>query len=308
MVRFCRLLIMLVATSIAVISVAAFPPLQKVSSGKVDRVNIYSNELEDTITVDVWTPENYDADRKEGYPVIYMHDGQNLFDNTTTFNHQSWEMDSVTDNLINRGLIEAPVIVGIHSRPETRIGYLMPEKALRMIENLPDSLDFYGMPIIVKGDKYASFIVNELKPLMENAYNLSSRKDETIIMGSSMGGLMSAYVISEYPDVFGGAGCLSTHWIGDPERQWALTDAILRYLDMYLPSPADHKLYFDHGTQGIDAYYGDAETLVLELAKCKGYVEGESLMSYFADGDDHQERYWMNRVWRPLTFLLPKKK
>lgn len=308
MVRICRFLMMLVVITIAGHSAAATPPLQKVSAGKIDRLYVYSPEMGDTITVDVWTPEKYDATKKGGYPTIYMHDGQNLFDNTVTFNHQSWEMDSVTDNLIRRDLIEAPVIVGIHSRPKTRIGDLMPEKALQMIENLPDSLDFYGTPIIVKGDDYASFVVNNLKPLMESKYNLSSSPEETIVMGSSMGGLISAYIISEYPEVFGGAGCLSTHWIGDPERQWPLTDVILRYLDQHLPSPANHKLYFDHGTQGIDAYYGDAEAQVLELVKSKGYVEGKSLMSYFADGDDHQERYWMNRVWRPLTFLLPKKK
>lgn len=287
-------------------AIATNEPLQTPCAGKMDRHYIFSPQLSDTITIDVWTPEGYSAQREKAYPVIYMHDGQNLFDANTTWNHQSWEMDSVTSALINQKLIEASVIVGIHSKSESRLGDLMPEKAFFMIENLPDTVSYSGHPINVRGDKYAAFVTQTLMPQMNAEYNLSQKAEETIVMGSSMGGLMSIYMICEYPDLFGGAGCLSTHWPGDPFSHWPLMPAMLRYLEKALPSSGNHKLYFDHGTEDIDAFYGEAELQVLELVKKNGYVTGVSLDNYVDEGAGHQERFWAKRVERPLRFLLPK--
>lgn len=282
-------------------------PLQTPSAGKVDRHYLFSPQLNDTITIDVWTPEGFSVSRENKYPVIYMHDGQNLFDATTTWNRQSWEMDSVVNELVETNLIEAPVIVGIHSKSESRLGDLMPEKAFYMIENLPDTVAYEGHPIEVRGDRYAAFVAETLMPRMTSLYNLSELPGDTFVMGSSMGGLMSVYMISEYPELFGGAGCLSTHWPGDPFSGWPLMPAMLRYLDKSLPSSATHKLYFDHGTKDIDAFYGEAEKMVLDLIKRKGYEEGVNLEDFVDEGAGHQERFWSKRVYRPLVFLLSKR-
>lgn len=280
-------------------------PLQKPCSGSVDRHYIYSPELSDTITVDVWLPETYSAGREVPYPVIYMHDGQNLFDADVTWNHQSWEMDSVATALIDAGMIKAPVIVGVHSKSQSRLGDLMPQKAFYMIDNLPDTVTYGGHAIDVKGDAYAHFVARTLKGQLDSIYNLSALPEETIVMGSSMGGLMSIYMICEYPETFGGAGCLSTHWPGDPMSGWPLTPAMLKYLDSNLPPASNHKLYFDHGTADIDAYYGPGQTAVLELVREKGYTDGVNLEFFFDSGAGHQEKYWAKRVYRPLEFLLP---
>lgn len=231
------------AASLSAMSAKA--PLQKAERGEVHRHYIWSPELGDTVTIDVWTPDGYSAAGRK-YPVIYAHDGQNLLDASTTWNRQSWELDSVVSRLIDKENMEAPVIVGIHSRMESRIGDLAPQKALASI---PDSLmrDFSKMsdkPI--RGDAYASFIVNTLRPFINRTYNVRTDASSTSLLGSSMGGLISIYMLCEYPEVFGNALCLSTHWVGLLDRPTDFfPQAIYDYLSEKLPSPATHRIYLD---------------------------------------------------------------
>lgn len=289
------------------------PALQAASAGRIDRHYIYSPEMKETITVDVWTPQGYPSDDGHRYPVIYMHDGQNLFDATTTWNRQAWEMDSVTSTLVDAGEIEAPVIVGIHSVAETRLGDLLPQKAVDYISVEPDStlrafLEFSPL----RGDAYAAFMVKTLKPEMDSIYRLSPDKDSTFVMGSSMGGLMSIYAMSEYPEVFGGAACLSTHWVGTIDGQPTFADAMHDYLADRLPRDGRHRLYLDHGTTSIDSLYGPANEGMVALADSLGYKAVScrcfhpTLENFVDQGAGHEERYWAARVARPLRFLLGK--
>lgn len=285
---------------------SAHSPIQTPDAGKIDRLYVWSPQMSDTMTVDVWLPSTYDPGRQQPYPVIYMHDGQNLFDASTTWNHQAWEMDSVATLLIDEGKIEAPIIVGIHSFSETRLPDLLPQKALLTVEGMMDDFLSKNPGINLRGDAYASFISNTLRPLINSNYNADTTPENTLVSGSSMGGLMSIYILCEYPEIFGKAACLSTHWPGHPEGGWPLDKAMLAYLDANLPSPLNHSIYFDHGTEEIDAYYEPAETHVIELVKSKGYVEGKNLDHFIDEGAGHQERFWKKRVARPLKFLLPK--
>lgn len=293
---------------------AGKPALQTASTGKIDRHYIYSPEMKETITIDVWTPQGYPADDGHRYPVIYMHDGQNLFDATTTWNRQAWEMDSVTSALVDAGDIEAPVIVGIHSVAETRLGDLMPQKAAGYISVEPDSAlqAFLGFSPL-RGDAYAEFMVKTLKPAMDSVYRLSPDRDSTFVMGSSMGGLMSIYAMSEYPEVFGGAACLSTHWIGTLDGDLTFPDAMHDYLADRLPRDGRHRLYLDHGTASLDSLYGPANERMVALAESLGYKRSKcccnirpTLENFVDEGAEHQERFWAARVDRPLRFLLGK--
>lgn len=289
-------------------------PLQVASAGHIDRHYIYSPEMGDTITVDVWTPEGYPAADGHRYPVIYMHDGQNLFDASTTWNHQSWEMDSVTSALVASGEIEAPVIVGVHSVAATRIGDLMPEKAKDYIKGTPDStLRRFLEETPIRGNAYAAFLVKTLRPAMDSVYRLTANADSTFVMGSSMGGLMSIYTMSEYPDVFGAAGCLSTHWVGTLDGDPAFPDAMYDYLAEKMPRDGRHRIYFDHGTTSIDSLYGPSNERMVALAQSLGYSltpspgsSRPSLDNFVDEGAGHEERYWAARVARPLRFLLGK--
>ena len=284
------------------------PALQTASTGNVHRHYIISPQMGDTVTIDVWTPEGYDGSSRR-YPVIYMHDGQNLFDATTTWNHQSWEMDSVIGTLIADGKISVPVIVGIHSVAESRKGDLMPENALKYLpEKRSEAVDEFLDTTSLRGNAYAAFIVNTLKPRMDALYRLSPERDSTFVMGSSMGGLMSIYALSEYPETFGAAGCLSTHWIGTLDGNNAFSDAMYAYLDEKLPRDGHHRLYLDHGTTTLDSLYGPSEERMIGLVRSHGYSEERGTLETFVDeGGAHQESSWAARVWRPLQFLLGEK-
>lgn len=281
-------------------------PLQVPECGRVERLCLWSPQMADSVTVDVWLPDGYAPGGKEAYPVIYMHDGQNLFDASTTWNHQSWEMDTTMCGLIGRGEIAPAIVVGIHSSAATRVADLMPEKAVRdrgMDETLASVVPA-GTP--VRGDAYAEFLARTLKPAVDSLYRTLPDKAHTTVMGSSMGGLMSIYALCEYPDVFGNALCLSTHWIGTPEVTDRFASAMYDYIDAKLP-PSDgvRKLYFDHGTETVDAFYGPAEERILGLVRSKGYGEG-TLLNLVADGAPHDEDAWARRVAVPIRFLLGK--
>ena len=282
------------------------PAIQHPSVGTVDRLYVYSPQLTDTVTVDIWTPEGYNAADSVRYPVIYMHDGQNLFDAATTWNRQSWEMDSVTSALIADGAITAPVIVGVHSVSETRIGDLMPQKIFDYDPMLNDTLAVAFPDITVRGDAYASFIVNTLKPMVDSTYRVLTDAPSTSVMGSSMGGLMSIYLMCEYPATFGNAACLSTHWVGTLDGNPTFPRAMLAYLEGKLPRDNSHKLYLDHGTTSIDSLYGNWNSRVINLAESVGYSVPATLDTLTATGAGHEERFWAARVNRPLTFLLNK--
>lgn len=117
-------------------------------------------------------------------------------------------------------------------------------------------------------------------------------------MGSSMGGLVSLYAISEYPEIFGGAGCLSTHW---PAGENELVDEVAKNL----PDPQTHKLYFDYCTEGLDALYGPYQKQMDEYLRRVGYVENQNWMTLQFAGADHSEKACRERVEISLSFLLP---
>lgn len=282
----------------------ASSPIQKAECGTIQRLEIMSPQLNDTIDVDVWLPSDYSSEKR--YPVLYMHDGQNLFDASTTWNHQSWEMDVTPCRMIEQGEIKPMIIVGIHSDPQKRVSQLMPQQAVKDagLEELMAEVKLKGEPIL--GDQYANFVVNTLKPLIDSSYSTLADRDNTAVMGSSMGGLMSLYLICQYPEVFGGAGCLSTHWYGSLDAGNRFGDAMINYVENTLPDPSTHRIYFDHGTSTIDFYYGPWETKALLKAQEKGYQYGTNLDSYIDYGAPHEESAWAARVARPLRFLFGK--
>lgn len=296
------LIILLFPASFSPVFSKGNTPLQKAECGKVQRLSIPSPQLNDTIDVDIWLPEGFTKEKR--YAVLYMHDGQNLYDASTTWNHQSWEMDKAGCHLMESDPDHPFIIVGIHSDPAKRVSQLMPQKAVQNagLDELMAEVKLKGQPIL--GDKYADFVVNTLKPIIDAEYPVLSDREHTMVMGSSMGGLMSLYLICEYPETFGGAGCLSTHWYGSLDAGNRFGDALMAFISSSLPSPSTHRLYFDHGTTTIDAYYGPWNTRALQIAQEKGYRYGIDLDSYVDYGAPHEESAWAARVQRPLRFLM----
>lgn len=274
-------------------------------SGKIERVVLAAPQLADNYTVDIWLPENYDASRTEPYPVIYMQDGQNLFDANMTWNHQEWGVDEACTALNDAGICREAIVVGIHNNA-TRFSDYSPEKAISgnaaLVNKILNAFSLTEM----RGDRYVDFLVATVKPYVEQKYNASSDKSQVSLMGSSMGGIISLYIMCEHPDLFGAAACLSTHWLGTLDTSTPeYADAVIAYLQEKLPSAADHRLYLDHGTAGLDANYAQANNRAIAVAESKGYERNKNLVTYIAQGADHTEKDWSTRIDRPLRVLVP---
>jgi enterochelin esterase-like enzyme len=148
--------------------------------------------------------------------------------------------------------------------------------------------------------------VEELKPFIDKNYSTSTRKENTFIAGSSMGGLISLYAICEYPEVFGNAACLSTHWpvIFTMENN-PMPNLIFNYLKEKLPDTKSHRIYMDYGDLTLDAMYPTFQPTINGIMKEKGYSENNFVNKYFK-GEDHSEKAWSKRLNVPLEFLLAK--
>lgn len=250
--------------------------------------------------VDVWLPPGYEAEGDRRYPVIYMHDGQNLFDPAIAFGGVDWGLDEAMARLIDAGETGGAIVVGIWNAGEARWLEYMPQKALVFGDAALDAT--VGHSEAETGDKvvsdhYLQFLVGEVKPFVDEAYRTLPGRETTYVMGSSMGGLVSLYATCEYPDVFGGAGCLSTHWpVGD--------GIVVEYMRGALPPPGRHRFYFDYGTETLDAEYEVYQLQADAVMRATGYRPGVDWVTKKFPGAEHSERSWRARVHIPLRFLL----
>jgi enterochelin esterase-like enzyme len=284
-------------------AVAAAQPLPQVGAGTIERLENFPSRHVDARHVDVWLPPGYSTDKR--YEVLYMHDGQMLFDPKTTWNRQAWQVDAVAGPLQAAGKLRDFIVVGPWNNGDKRRAEYFPQKALPHL--VPDALrdDFVRRALLGKplADAYLRFLVEELKPAIDRRYATRPEADGTFLMGSSYGGLISIYGLLEYPQVFGGAAALSTHWIGGFERNAAVPDAMLAYLRATLPQPGRHRLYMARGTTQLDALYDEAQPRVDMLLRERGYAAPD-FVTVVHEGDGHNEADWHKRLAAPLQFLL----
>ncbi len=290
---------------------AQFPdPFPTVVSGKIERIPNFKSRYVTARNVDVWLPEGYSDSLK--YAVLYMHDGQMLFDSGMTWNNQAWDVDDVASKLMNSGATIPFIAVGIWNGGQTRHVDYFPHKPFKGLskaekETVTAQLQQSGRTegrFNPRSDRYLKFIVKELKPYIDKNYSVHTNRENTFITGSSMGGLISMYALCEYPDVFGGAACLSTHWPGTfTLENNPMPDAFISYLSQNLPNPETHKIYFDTGDQGLDAQYPPIQKMMDSVMAARGFNEINWMTGYFP-GDGHSENAWRRRLHIPLTFLL----
>lgn len=286
------------ATGLAVITPEPSP--RKVSSGTLERFVINSPEMGRDVEVEVLLPAGYDTSKR--YPVVYMHDGQNLFDSASTWNGQSWEIDEAVERIEG----QKPIVVGVHSVNETRYGDLMPTEVIEALQPAVVEAMIAGLKKpVVKGDKYVDFLAGTLKREIDSHYSTLPDAADTSVMGSSMGGLASFYAMCRHPETFGGAACLSTHFIGGSAPNEIFPTAFAAYLLERLPLDGHHRIYFDTGDQTIDAYYGPYFERIMKMLEETGMDE-RTLMHRTYPGDAHEEASWAQRVDIPLRFLLGK--
>ena len=308
-----RLLIALFALFIAAPAAAGDPNGSvHVSAGSIVDLGILRSKYADPRRVVVWLPSGYGATGQK-YAVLYMHDGQNLFDTATAGYGMEWQIDETLDRLIREKAVRPTIVVGIWNTPK-RLQEYVPSKAFNGLP--PDYRQkvralYGGDPL---SDNYLKFIVRELKPMIDRRFNVKTDRANTVMMGSSMGALISLYAIDEYPDLFGAAGMMSTHWplviapdnkpISDAEYE-TVSSTFARYLSRALPDPATHKLYFDHGSETLDAVYARYQARVDAVVAKHGYRQWSNDLSLSFPGEKHNEISWASRVAVPLQFLLP---
>lgn len=275
-------------------------------AGLVERIENFPTDSIATRHIDIWTPEDYD--KNGSYPVIYAQDGQMLFDSTATWNQQEWKLDETISELIQSGTIPPCIVVAIHSVQQTRHADYFPQSAYEILPD--DTKAQYAKEFTegAKADAYLKFIVDELRPFINKSFAVDTTAANTYIMGSSMGGLIAMYATINYPEVFSGAICMSTHWIGGyTDYDNPVPASFLHILEKNTPDPATHRFYFDHGTEGLDKLYGKHQQRVDVMMADKGYQEGQNYMSKVYEGADHNEKAWAARLSAPLSFMLSKK-
>lgn len=265
-------------------------------TGKLLRYVDFPTKISLSRNVDVWLPPGYDQNTKKRYAVLYMHDGQNLFDPKESPSGVEWGVDETLTRLIAEKKVRETIVVGIWNTPY-RVTEYAPQKAADLVtrKNIKSSALIKSPE--GESDKYLRFITSELKPFVDKHFRTKKDRKDTFIMGSSMGGLMSLYAVAEYPGVFGGAGCVSTHFpLGG--------GVMLEYMRRFLPTAKTHRIYFDYGTESLDADYEKYQLQADEIMKSKGYEKDVNWTTRKFDGADHTEKSWAKRIDQPLVFLL----
>jgi len=282
----------------------------QLSSGSLFRIDNYDSKYVSPRHVDVWLPENYSKDKT--YQILLMHDGQMLFDSTTTWNKQEWGVDETLSQLIKTDSIKPTIVVSTWNVFEDRHSDYFPQQPY---DNLDDETQkklidynkansdrlFQKLP---QSDDYLKFLVQEVIPLVKTHFSISEQEQSITVAGSSMGGLISFYALCEYPTIFGQAICMSTHWPGAmPFEENPFPQAFFDYLDQKLPQLNNHKFYFDFGTETLDELYPQYKVELNQLFAKHGFDDNNFKNIKF-EGDAHDEDSWRQRLQIPLKFAL----
>jgi pullulanase len=230
----------------------------------------FSSHLRD---IYVYIPDGYEKS-KVRYPVLYMHDGQNLFDPERAYSGQTWRATETLNYLIQEKIISPLIVVAIDNTPGRMEDYI-PEK---------------------KGKEYLNFLVNRIKPRIDDSLRTKKTSKDTGILGSSLGGLISLYAGITHPETFSIVGAMS------PSIWWN-DRSILKMYEQSSVLPL--KIYLDSGTTG-----GEEPRDVLDLEEIllgREFRQNDNLFTFIQNGADHQEYYWSQRLPLALKSLFPHK-
>lgn len=235
--------------------------------------NFEDHNLRYTRDVMVWLPPSYNKSPNKRYPVLYVHDGQNVFAPNSIYAGE-WRLDEVADSLMKAGATGEFIMVAINNTKDRWVEYS-------------------GTP---EGMNYLKFIVNNLKPFVDKNFRTMPDKNNTAIMGSSMGGLISFYMVWLYPNVFSKAACLSSGFAYDEGH------IISKFAASSKKLPGA-RLYLDCGDQDLDKYFlPDNNRMKLLLDK---HPEIQVMYKVYP-GAAHNEYAWTKRLDVPLKFLFGK--
>ena len=255
--------------------------------------------------ITIWLPDGYLPYGGERYPVIYAHDGQNLFQPGYSYGGVEWGLDETAERMMRAGDLPPAIIVGIWNT-DKRWSEYAPQKVLERIDTSGGSTWLGDDAPELLGDAYLKFITEELKPYIDSTYETAPDAQNTMIMGSSMGGLISLYAAAEYPKTFGRAAAVSIHWpLAEPQGAIAnQADAAMQaYLSEAKLNPETQRLWFDNGTETLDQFYPPHAAAMEAWFRANGWGDTQAIFKTY-EGTEHSETAWAARADDILTFLL----
>jgi len=227
----------------------------------------------------IYLPPNYQSSDKR-FAVLYMHDGQNLFDDATAYSGE-WGIDETLNKLSREDKLSL-IVVGIDNGHEKRMNELSPWENSK-----------YGA---AEGKEYMEFVVNVVKPFIDKNYRTLSDQSNTAIMGSSMGGLISQYAIFEYSDVFSKAGIFSpSFWFSDSVYSDSRVEKLTDNTRLY---------YLMGGKEGIQSV--DNMMKMVDKLKINGFSEN-AIFSKISPNGDHNEAFWRSEFEQAILWLFEAK-
>lgn len=241
----------------------------------------------------VYLPPNYENNDKR-YPVLYMHDGQNLFDEASASFGMEWKVDETLEDFYKAGKTDGVIVVGIDSIPDKKLRY---EEYTSFNWSHPD----VG-PIEAKGEAYGKFIIETLKPFIDNKYRTYADRENTAIAGSSMGGYISIYIAMKYQDHFSKVASVSTVALDNPMVGYKLRELVEASDPTY-----DIEVYLDIGDQETLSYATEPEILIQSNRKmCKSFQKAgfENITCKTIKDGIHNENSWADRFGDIFSILF----
>ncbi|QEA17527.1 hypothetical protein FRF71_08625 [Novosphingobium ginsenosidimutans] len=256
----------------------------------------------------IWLPPGYDKG-KQRYPVLYMHDGHNLFDPAKSNFNKVWAADKAMLAAVNSGKVEPHIIIGVWAPGRDRYRQYLPQTIYQATSGTPRA----AMDAMIEGpvvsDAYLAWLAGPLKQWVDASFRTRPGRDDTAIMGSSMGGLMSCYAFLERAETYGRAGCVSSHWpAADPAKVGPANPELIALWDGWfaarLGQPNGRRVWMDHGTATLDAFYAPYQQKIDARFAASGWQRGRDWESKVYEGAEHEENAWARRLPEVFGWLL----
>lgn len=293
----------------AVLALAISPAMAQDGGRTIEYERVPAAGLPDQ-RLSIWLPPGYDAGGQR-YPVLYMHDGHNLFDVKKSNFNKIWAADKAMLAAVASGTVEPHIIIGIWAPGRDRHRQYLPRSLYDLTSgNLRAQMDGMTAGGVISHN-YLAWIAGPLKTWVDASFRTRPGRDDTAIVGSSMGGLMSCYAFLEQPQVFGRAGCVSSHWPAVDPR--AIDAAQLQGLwDTWFAArlgqpDGRRRVWMDHGTATLDAFYAPYQQVVDARMVAQGWQKGRDFESRVYEGAEHEENAWAARLPEIFGWLLAKR-
>jgi predicted alpha/beta superfamily hydrolase len=267
------------------------PPAQHTLVGNIRYLRaVGSRFLPRKRDIIVWLPPAYDENPKRRYPVLYMHDGQNLMDSATAYSGAEWRVDEAASQLVQAGEVEPLIIVGVYNTEDRFDEYTH-------VKDTGEFAEFGGG----KADAYGRFLVEELKPMIDRTFRTKPGPESTGLGGSSLGGLVTMHLGIKHPQVFRRLAVVS------PSVFWAKKDIVSRVKALKRKPPS--RIWVDIGTEESKGSQETVEDtrLLRDALVAEGWVLDKDLKYLEVVGAAHTETAWADRIDDILKYLYPAK-